>query len=51
MRLSFTYSGVEGMWLQTASEYTTNVRIFGHYAITSRDVSYDFADREAADLH
>jgi hypothetical protein len=44
VRLAFTYSNVEGMWLQTASEYTTNVRIFGQYAITSRDVRYDFSD-------
>lgn len=50
VRLSFTYSEVEGMWLQTASEYTTNVRIFGHYAITSRDVKYDFDSLAAAGL-
>ena len=42
VRVAFTYSQVEGMWLQTGSEYTTNVRIFGRYAITSRDVGYDF---------
>lgn len=50
VRLAFTYSDVEGMWLQTASEYTTNVRIFGHYAITSRDVKYDFDGVAAAGL-
>jgi hypothetical protein len=51
VRMAFTYSEVEGMWLQTASEYTTNVRIFGHYAITSRDVKYDFDGLAAAGLH
>lgn len=50
VRLAFTYSEVEGMWLQTGSEYTTNVRIFGHYAITSRDVKYDFDSLAAAGL-
>ncbi len=43
VRIAFTYSGVAGMWLQTASEYTTNVRIFGQYAMTSRDVGYETA--------
>jgi hypothetical protein len=43
VHITFTYSDVEGMWLQTASEYTTDVRIFGRYAITSRDVSYDIS--------
>jgi len=41
--IAFSYGEVEGMWLQTASEYTTNVRIFGKHAITSRDVRYDFS--------
>ena len=47
VRIAFTYSDVDGMWLQTASEYTTNVRLFGLHAITSRDVSYDFAELAA----
>jgi hypothetical protein len=38
------------MWLQTGSEYTTNVRIFGRYAITSRDVGYDFSRLAGAAL-
>ena len=51
VRIAFTYSEVEGMWLQTASEYTTKVRIFGHYAITSRDVKYEFDAAAAAGLN
>jgi len=43
VRIAFTYSEVAGMWLQTASEYTTNVRIFGQYTMTSRDVGYETA--------
>jgi hypothetical protein len=44
VRIAFTYSDVAGMWLQTASEYTTNVRIFGHYTMTSRDLGYETVD-------
>jgi hypothetical protein len=44
VRIAFTYSDVAGMWLQTASEYTTNVRIFGQYTMTSRDVRYEAAE-------
>lgn len=43
LRIAFTYSEVAGMWLQTASEYTTSVRIFGQYTMTSRDVGYETA--------
>jgi hypothetical protein len=39
-RLTFFYGNVEGMWLQTASEYTTHVRIFGQHTMISRDVNY-----------
>lgn len=45
VRLEFGYGDVKGMWLQIASEFTTNVRIFGRYTIVSRDVSYQTADR------
>jgi hypothetical protein len=44
VRIAFTYSDVAGMWLQTASEYTTNVRIFGRYTMTSRDLGYETVD-------
>jgi hypothetical protein len=36
----FTYGNVDGMWLQTASEFTTSVRIFGRHKMTSHDVKY-----------
>lgn len=41
VRIAFVYGDVEGMWLQTSSEFTTNVRIFGQYTMTSRDVEYE----------
>ncbi len=44
VRIAFVYSEVEGMWLQTASEFTTNVRFFGQYTMTSRDVGYEGAE-------
>jgi outer membrane lipoprotein-sorting protein len=37
----FTYGDVDGMWLQTASEFTTSVRIFGRHTMTSHDVKYE----------
>ena len=40
VELVFSYEDVEGMWLQTASEFTTNVRLFGRHTMTSRDVRY-----------
>jgi hypothetical protein len=41
--LVFSYGDVEGLWLQTASRFTTNVRLFGRHTMTSRDVGYVFA--------
>ena len=46
--LQFLYAAVGGMWLQTSSEFTTNVRIFGEYTMTSRDISYQSGDCPAA---
>jgi hypothetical protein len=46
-RITFFYSDVEGMWLQTASEFTTHVRIFGQHTMTSRDVKYETASQRA----
>lgn len=43
----FTYGDVDGMWLQTASEFTTSVRIFGRHTMTSRDVKYEAGVRAA----
>ena len=46
-RITFLYSDVEGMWLQTGSEFTTHVRIFGRHTMISRDVQYETAERPA----
>jgi len=39
-RIIFTYGDVEGMWLQTASESTSNVRFVGRYTMLSQDIKY-----------
>jgi hypothetical protein len=36
----FTYGDVHGMWLQTASESTSNVRFVGQYTMLSKDIEY-----------
>jgi len=46
----FTYGNVDGMWLQTASEFTTTVRIFGKHTMTSHDVKYEPGERTLAGL-
>jgi hypothetical protein len=38
--IKFVYGDVGGMWLQTASESTANVRLLGQYTMVSRDVGY-----------
>jgi len=48
VHIAFFYGGVEGMWLQTGSEFTTTVRIFGQHTMTSRDVSYETAELAGA---
>jgi len=40
VRIAFGYGEVGGMWLQTASEVTVNVRIVGPHTMVSRDVKY-----------
>ena len=40
VRVAFVYGKVGGMWLQTASEASANVRILGRSTVVSRDVSY-----------
>ena len=40
VRIAFRYGEVGGMWLQTASEVTVNVRIVGPHTMVSRDVKY-----------
>jgi hypothetical protein len=39
-RIKFVYGDVGGMWLQTGSESTANVRLLGQYTMVSRDVGY-----------
>lgn len=48
VRIVFTYGDVGGMWLQTASEVTTHVRIFGQHTMISRDVKYETAELAGA---
>lgn len=44
VRIVLTYGDVGGMWLQTASESTTNVRFFGQHTLFSRDMEYKLSD-------
>lgn len=48
VRIEFVYGDVGGMWLQTASEATVNVRIFGQYTMVTRDVEYKMGDLPVA---
>ena len=50
VRLAFFYGDVKGMWLQTSSELTTNVRVFGPHRMVSRDIRYQTADRAGAEV-
>lgn len=50
VRVAFSYGDVDGMWLQTASEFTTNVRLFGRHTMTSQDVKYEPSERPLAGL-
>jgi hypothetical protein len=40
VRVTFIYSGVSGMWLQTAMEAAADVRILGRTTMVSHDVKY-----------
>jgi len=44
VRITFVYGDVGGMWLQTASEATANVRILGRSTMVSRDVKYKITE-------
>jgi len=48
VRLVLLYGDVGGMWLQTASEATANVRIVGQHTLVSRDVKYKIGELVAA---
>ena len=41
-RIEFHYGDIDGMWLQTGSEASAKVRVFGPYTMVSRDVEYRF---------
>jgi hypothetical protein len=46
-RIVLSYGDVGGMWLQTASESTANVRFFGQHTMLSRDVEYKISELAA----
>jgi hypothetical protein len=47
-RIVLTYGNVGGMWLQTASESTANVRFVGPHTMVARDVEYKFSELTAS---
>jgi len=44
VRIELVYGDVGGMWLQTASEATADVRIFGRYTMVTHDLEYKICD-------
>jgi hypothetical protein len=44
VRIELVYGDVDGMWLQTASEATADVRIFGRYTMVTHDLEYKIGD-------
>ena len=44
VRIALVYGYVGGMWLQTASECTANVRLLGQHTIFSRDLDYKIGE-------
>jgi hypothetical protein len=49
VRIVLSYSDVQGMWLQTASESTAKVRILGQHTMESRDVNYEIGHLVASE--
>jgi hypothetical protein len=47
-RIALFYGDVGGMWLQTASESSADVRLLGRHTIVSRDVEYKMSELVAA---
>lgn len=47
-RIVLTYGDVAGMWLQTSSESTANVRFVGPHTMVARDVEYKFGELTAS---
>ncbi len=48
-RIALIYGEVEGMWLQTSSESTADVRLMGRHTMLSRDVHYKVSEFVATD--
>jgi len=48
VRIALSYGDVDGMWLQTGSEVTTNVRIVGQHTMVALDVGYESGALAAA---
>ena len=46
-RIVLVYGDVGGMWLQTASESTANVRFAGQHTMVSRDIEYKLSELSA----
>ena len=47
-RIVLTYGDVGGMWLQTSSESTANVRFVGPHTMVSRDIEYKLSELTAS---
>ena len=47
-RIILTYGDVGGMWLQTSSESTANVRFVGPHTMVARDVEYKLSELTAS---
>jgi hypothetical protein len=47
-RLALVYSDVGGMWLQTSSESSAEVRFLGRHTMLSRDVEYSMSTMAAS---
>jgi len=48
VHIALAYGDVGGMWLQTASESTADVRLLGRYTMLSRDVEYKILETAVA---
>ena len=48
VRIMLSYGDVEGMWLQTASKSSADVRFLGRHTMLSQDVRYEVSETVAA---
>jgi hypothetical protein len=48
VRIALVYADVGGMWLQTSSESSANVRLLGQHTMLSRDLEYKISELTAA---